>query len=117
MTHENPSTRAIHLEFHLEGSVGGPETREMHETGGAAVEVGSRGSQKSGNKEKRGHSFGRRNDQGKPDVSDMRETKRNERYSASELSWGFLTEAASLTLGLEQAENVIDPDCWWKSLR
>ena len=43
----------------------------------------------------------------------MRETKRDERHSASELLYGgILTEATGLTFGLEQAENVISLDCW-----
>lgn len=42
----------------------------------------------------------------------MRETKRDERHSANELSFlGILTETASLTLGLEQAEDVVNLDC------
>lgn len=47
----------------------------------------------------------------------MRETKRDERHRASELSFGgILTETAGLTLGLEQAENVVNLDCWWESI-
>lgn len=43
----------------------------------------------------------------------MRETKRDERHGASELSFlGILTETAGLTLGLEQAEDVVNLDYW-----
>lgn len=42
----------------------------------------------------------------------MREKKRDERHSASELLFlGILTETTGLTLRLEQAEDVVNTDC------
>jgi hypothetical protein len=59
-----------------------------------------------------GTQFWPKSDHRKPDVRDMRETKRDERHGANELSFlGILTETAGLTLGLEQAEDVVNLDC------
>lgn len=61
-----------------------------------------------------GTQFWPKNDQRKPDARDMRETKRDERHGASEfiVFWGILTETTGLTLGLEQAEDVVNLDYW-----
>ena len=91
------------------------EAREGEiETGGAAVEVeGVEGESEVRQERKVGTQFWPKSDHRKPDVRDMRETKRDERHGANELSfWGILTETAGLTLGLEQAENVVNLDCW-----
>lgn len=72
----------------------------------------SRGESEDRRKRKARTQFWPKTDQRKPDVRDMRETKRDERHSANELLfWGFLTETAGLALGLEQAEDVVNLDC------
>ena len=80
------------------------------EMGGAAA--GRRGESRGTARKKSGETVLAEDDQRAPGARDMRETKRDERHSASELlDGGILTEAAGLTFGLEQAENVISLDC------
>lgn len=64
-----------------------------------------------GKKEKRGTRFWPKSNHEKPVVRDMREKKRDKIDDASEISfWWILTETAGLTLGLEQAEDVVNAD-------
>lgn len=70
-------------------------------------------------KERRDTIFGGRTKRKDPDVRDMRETKRDgKRHGAGRnVVLRILTETAGLTLGLEQAKDVIDLDCCVQKLR